>query len=76
MEDFTKTLKDQGVFVREIESNNLPYHSSYMSSSALIMTEKLREVLSSPKLRPRHWVSTAIKKYRQTYEGRVEIRFG
>ena len=32
-----------------------------MSSSALKMTEKLAQILPNPKLRPRHWVSTAIK---------------
>ena len=61
MEDFIKILNEQGVFVRAIDSNNLPYHSSHMSSSALNMTEKLGGVLPNPKLRPRHWVSTAIK---------------
>ena len=78
VEDFIESLlKNQGVFVRELDSNSVPYHSSYMSSSAVTMTETLKQILPNPKLRPRHWVSTAIKDTdRVETEGRVEICFG
>ena len=53
-------LIKKGIFVRELDSNGIPFHSEYLQSSADVMTEKLKQYLSSPKYRSKRWISTSI----------------
>ena len=57
---FINSLKDKGIFVRELDSHDIPYHSEFLISSAQRMTDEIKEVLPKPKLRSKKWVSTAV----------------
>jgi fatty acid synthase len=56
VEDLTK----KGIFVRELQSHDIPYHSEYLITSAKRLTDELKKVVLKPKTRSRKWVSTAI----------------
>ncbi|XP_054161216.1 fatty acid synthase-like [Oppia nitens] len=60
VKQFTEDLAKRNIFVRELESNYIPYHSKYLKSSAPKMTEMIAKVITSPKKRSKTWISTAI----------------
>ena len=53
-------LVKNGVFVRELQSHGIPYHSEYLLGSAPKMIEQLKKCVPNPKLRSNKWVSTAL----------------
>ena len=53
-------LNKKGVFVRELQSSDIPYHSEYLMTSAKPMEDKIKSILSKPRLRSKKWVSTAV----------------
>ncbi|CAG2111951.1 unnamed protein product, partial [Medioppia subpectinata] len=53
-------LTQKGIFVRELQSNDIPYHSEYLITSAKKLTEELKKVVLNPKPRSKKWISTAI----------------
>ena len=53
-------LTKKGVFVRELQSHDIPYHSEYLISSAKKLTEELKKCVPNPKPRSKKWVSTAL----------------
>ncbi|XP_054160814.1 fatty acid synthase-like [Oppia nitens] len=53
-------LNGREVFVRLLESNEIPYHSSYLQSSAKPMTANIKKYLPKPRLRSKKWLSTAV----------------
>lgn len=55
-----ETLKGKGLFVRELESSDIPYHSEYLLTSANKMTEEIKKYVPNPKPRSKKWMSTAI----------------
>ena len=61
MEDFTKMLSKENIFVKFLESNNIPYHSKYMINSARKSCQDLKKIIPCPKLRPKCWISTSLK---------------
>jgi fatty acid synthase len=67
---FIESLLDRKIFVRELDSSQIPYHSIDMRSSAQKMTEILRKVIKRPKMRSEKWISTSIlnlKEYNEKY---------
>ena len=60
MKKVVEELTKKGVFVRELQSSDIPYHSEYLVTSAKRMTEEIKKYLPNPKLRSKKWLSTAI----------------
>ncbi|CAG2101282.1 unnamed protein product [Medioppia subpectinata] len=61
-----------GVFVRQLESNNIPYHSQYVRSSARPMIDAIDKYVPNPGLRTSKWVSTAVL---ATVAGEERLRY-
>ena len=55
-----ESLKGKGLFVRELESSEIPYHSEYLLTSAKRMTDEIKKQLPNPRLRSKKWLSTSI----------------
>ena len=53
-------LSKRGVFVRELQSHDIPFHSEYIVSSAKTLTKKLKICIPNPKPRSKKWISTAV----------------
>ena len=68
MKEFLKTLNEKNIFVRELESSDIPYHSQYLITSAKKMTDELKKVITNPKKRSEKWISTAILEQNPTVE--------
>ncbi|CAG2105515.1 unnamed protein product [Medioppia subpectinata] len=60
MKELIESLKKKGLFVRELDSHDIPYHSQYLLSSAKKMTDEIKKCVPNPKLRSKKWISTAI----------------
>ncbi|CAG2101231.1 unnamed protein product [Medioppia subpectinata] len=54
-------LNKRGVFVRQLESSELPFHSEYLRSSAQPMVDAINEYMPNPRLRSRKWLSTSVR---------------
>ena len=55
-----KSLADRGVFVRELQSNDVPYHSEYLLCCAQHMIDEIKKYIPNPKLRSKKWISTSV----------------
>ena len=55
-----KTLEEKAVFVRQLQSSEIPYHSQYLQTSAQPMIDAINKYIPNPKLRSKKWVSTAV----------------
>jgi fatty acid synthase len=44
MKNFVKTLKQLGVFAKEVNCANIAYHSKYIASAGPVLLKYLREV--------------------------------
>ena len=53
-------LNKKGVFVRELQSHDIPYHSEYLMTAAKKLTEELKKCVPNPKPRSKKWVSTSL----------------
>ncbi|CAG2108741.1 unnamed protein product [Medioppia subpectinata] len=60
MSEMMKQLEEKAVFVRQLESSEIPYHSQYLITSAKPMTEAIKKYIPNPRLRSRKWVSTSL----------------
>ncbi|CAG2173426.1 unnamed protein product [Oppiella nova] len=60
MKEMIKTLEEKAVFVRRLQSSEIPYHSQYLISSAQPMTDAIKKYIPNPKPRTRKWVSTSL----------------
>jgi fatty acid synthase len=60
MKEMMKTLEEKAVFVRQLQSSEIPYHSQYLISSAQPMTDAINKYIPNPKLRSRKWISTSV----------------
>ncbi len=58
---FIETLKQKHIFVRELDSSGIPYHSQYLSSSIKEMTDVLKKIIPNPKKRSKKWISTSVE---------------
>jgi fatty acid synthase len=63
---FIETLKQKNIFVRELDSSGIPYHSQYLESSVKKMTDALKKVIPNPKKRSKIWISTSVQSKKQT----------
>ncbi|XP_062605841.1 fatty acid synthase-like [Saccostrea cucullata] len=59
VQEFVKTLKERGVFAREVNSSGVAFHSYFMEKVAPLITENLKEVIV-PKKRSKKWISSSI----------------
>ncbi|KAM6897707.1 fatty acid synthase [Xenentodon cancila] len=57
---FVSTLKEQGVFAKEVRSAGVAFHSYYMASIAPALLAALKKVIKEPRRRSSRWVSTSI----------------
>jgi fatty acid synthase len=53
-------FEEKGVFVRQLQSNGIPYHTQFMNSSAEKMTKEINKILPNPRPRSKKWVSTVV----------------
>lgn len=58
--DFVAYLKKQNHFAKEVQSSNIPYHSSYISKMGPKLLSKLHDVIKNPKKRSSRWISTSV----------------
>ena len=58
--DFVKKLSEKGVFVRELQSSDIPYHSQYLLCCAQKMTDDIRKYIPNPRLRSKKWITTSV----------------
>jgi fatty acid synthase len=65
---FIESLLERKIFVRELDSSQIPYHSVYMGSSAQKMTEILHKIIKKPKMRSNKWISTSILNVKEDKE--------
>ena len=68
MKGLLKTLIEKNIFVRELESSDIPYHSQYLNTSAKKMTDELKKVITNPKKRSEKWISTSIREQNPSVE--------
>ncbi|CAG2110609.1 unnamed protein product, partial [Medioppia subpectinata] len=60
MKETIDFLNKKGVFVRQLESSDIPYHSQYLRSSAQPMVDAIKKYIQNPKLRSKKWFSTSV----------------
>jgi len=68
VQQFIEQLVEEGIFAREIESNNVAFHSYFMTSVAPSMKKSLEKVIQTPKERSSKWISTSIPEKRWSSE--------
>lgn len=59
---FVASLKVKGVFAKEIQCSNIPYHSKYIAEMGPKLLKRLQEIIPSPKKRSSKWLSTSAPK--------------
>lgn len=57
---FVGSLKQQGIFAKEVRCSNIPYHSDYIAEMGPKLVHKLRNIIPSPKHRSAKWLSTSV----------------
>ncbi|NWT56328.1 FAS synthase, partial [Erythrocercus mccallii] len=60
LNEFVAKLKKDGVFVKEVRSAGVAFHSHYMASIAPALLNALKKVIPHPKPRSARWISTSI----------------
>ncbi|XP_065214305.1 fatty acid synthase-like [Planococcus citri] len=59
IKEFIKELQDKNIFVREVNTSNIAYHSRYISSAAPALISHLEKLIPEPKLRSDKWICTS-----------------
>lgn len=59
---FVAELKANGIFAKEVQCSNIPYHSRYIAEMGPKLLKKLREIISKPVARSEKWLSTSVPK--------------
>lgn len=62
IKDFVKQLNDNKIFAVVIESEGIPYHSSYIQCIEKNVLKYLRDTIKTPKLRSKKWMSSSVPK--------------
>jgi fatty acid synthase len=65
MKAFIETLKSKQIFVRELQSNEIPLHSQYLMTSCERMKNSLRKIIPNPRKRSKLWFSTSVVSKKQ-----------
>ncbi|CAG2112171.1 unnamed protein product, partial [Medioppia subpectinata] len=60
MKETIDLLNKKGVFVRQLESSEIPFHSEYLRSSAQPMVDAINKYMPNPRLRSKKWLSTSV----------------
>ncbi|XP_059048171.1 fatty acid synthase-like [Achroia grisella] len=60
MKTFTAKLSTQGIFVKEVPHSNVACHSQYVAEAGPKLLKYLKEIITSPKPRSEHWISTSV----------------
>lgn len=55
-------LKAAGIFAKEVQCSNIPYHSRYIKEMGTKLLRKLQEIIPTPKRRSDKWLSTSVPK--------------
>ncbi len=53
-------MVEKKIFVRELDSSQIPFHSHYLDSCGPKMTDILKKVIQNPKERSDKWISTSV----------------
>lgn len=59
---FVGELKSKGIFAKEVQCANIPYHSGYISEMGPKLLTILREIIPKPLTRSEKWLSTSVSK--------------
>ncbi|KOB76787.1 Uncharacterized protein OBRU01_05240 [Operophtera brumata] len=59
MTEFVAKLTAQGIFAKEVPCSNIAYHSRYIAEAGPGLLKYLSDVIKTPKLRSKKWVSTS-----------------
>lgn len=59
---FVAELKAKGIFAKEVQCSNIPYHSRYIAEMGPKLLSKLREIIPKPMARSQSWFSTSVPK--------------
>ncbi|XP_075746848.1 fatty acid synthase-like isoform X2 [Rhipicephalus microplus] len=57
---WVEELKAEGVFVREVNSAGVPFHSKYMESITPAFLKATEKIVPQPKMRSKRWLSTSL----------------
>ncbi|XP_072934611.1 fatty acid synthase-like [Epargyreus clarus] len=57
---FAQKLNSEGIFVKEVPSSNIAYHSRYIAEAGPGLLKYLKNVIKCPKLRSERWISTSV----------------
>lgn len=60
--NFVSELKHQGIFAKEVQCSNIPYHSRYIAEMGPKLLKKLQEIIPKPLKRSEKWLSTSVPK--------------
>jgi fatty acid synthase len=60
IKEMLESLSEKGVFVRQLQSNDIPYHSKYLLTCAQEMVDEIKKFIPNPKPRSKKWISTAV----------------
>lgn len=57
---FIGELKARGIFAKEVQCSNVPYHSRYIAEMGPKLLKKLREIIPKPLARSSKWLSSSV----------------
>ncbi|CAG2108143.1 unnamed protein product, partial [Medioppia subpectinata] len=60
MKETMKVLAEKNIFVRQLESSNIAYHSKYIQTAAQPMIDAINKHIPHPKPRSKKWLSTSL----------------
>ncbi|CAG2108061.1 unnamed protein product, partial [Medioppia subpectinata] len=60
MREIIESLSEKNVFVRQLESSNIAYHSKYIQTSAQPLADAIDKYIPHPKPRSKKWLSTSL----------------
>lgn len=59
---FVSELKSKGIFAKEVQCSNIPYHSKYIAEMGPKLLKKLLEIIPEPIKRSSKWISSSVPK--------------
>lgn len=64
--EFVENIKSSGTFAKSINTNNIPYHTSYINPIVPKLTRLLKNIIPTPLPRSSKWLSTTIDESRNS----------
>lgn len=58
--EFVEKLLKEGIFAKEVQCSNIPYHSSYIAEMGPKLLDKMKQIIPEPKQRSEKWLSTSV----------------